>query len=716
MSGKTIIATLVGETFVPAQVISDVSFVANALGGTTTTTSFSITLPATQAGDIIILEFAHRGTGNGTIGGTYNGPAFALKHSQLFATSTFSGKTYWSRATEDHAGQTVTGSGLTNSCAAIVTIYRGAAASGDPLSDATVVGEQNASANETQAEITTATDKAWVVLVVVNSPDLAVASQACTSPGALTGRAQSLSTGGTDSSIAHASEAKASAGATGALTWSQTDAASGSWAYAIKPNVTTPFADARAALRDGLDSAQSEATGWDAKVKPNIPLENIVRTSDTVCTVTLQAQADYDINAQETITWTLPGSALTGGTPIVAAPSFTIATAGQTVAVGQAVETELAQPIAWAPKHRLVAQATETDLAQAVARRKTKAVAQATETDVAQALTSRKTKALGQVSETDLAQAIAWAPKRRLIVQAIETDLAQAVTSRKTKAVVQATETDLAQGLTSSKTKAIAQSTETGLAQAVARVKSKTLGQPSETDTAQAIASRKTKALGQASETDLAQAITEGGATTVSVEQALETDLAQAITWAPKIRAIGQVSETDFAQAVAHLKTRSVDLALEIDLAQGIARTKLKALGQVSETDLAQALTRRKTKVLGQPGETDLAQSLAHLKTRTVDLVLEIDLAQGIGRSKARLIGLVSESDLAEPLSHFKSLQLGMALETDLAQIITPFGPPIFPPDAPLTRTRFGTPRIREITKSRTRMRYGIPRTREDAE
>lgn len=326
--GKTAIATLTGETFVPAQTISDISFIANALGGTTTTTSFSITLPATQAGDIIVLEFAHRGTGDGTIGGTYTGPAFTLKHSQLFASSAFSGKTYWSRATGDHVGETVTGADLTNSSAAIITIYRGTAASGDPLADATIVGEENASGNETQAEITTATDKAWVVLVVVNSPDLAIATQACTSPGTLTERAERLSTGGTDSSIAHASAVKASAGATGALTWTQTNGASGSWAYAIKPNVTTPFADARAAIRDGLDSAQSEAAGWDAKVKPNIPLANIVRTSDTVCTVTLQAQADYDISAQETITWTLPGSALTGGSPIVATPTFTVDVAG----------------------------------------------------------------------------------------------------------------------------------------------------------------------------------------------------------------------------------------------------------------------------------------------------------------------------------------------------------------------------------------------------
>src|SRR3990167_1542937 len=175
-----------------------ISFISNALGGTTTTTSFSITLPTTAAGDIIILEFCHRGTGNCTIGGTYSGPAFTLKHSQLFASSAFSGKTYYSRATGNHTGQTVPGSTLPNSCARIVTVYRGCVSTGDPLADATIVGEQNASGNETQAQITTATAGAEVCLVGVNSPDLGVSSGACTSPGTLLERAERLSTGGTD--------------------------------------------------------------------------------------------------------------------------------------------------------------------------------------------------------------------------------------------------------------------------------------------------------------------------------------------------------------------------------------------------------------------------------------------------------------------------------------------------------------------------------------
>ena len=249
-----------------------ISFVSNALGGTTTTTSFSITLPATQVDDLIVLEYTHRGTPDATLGGTYSGPAFTEKHDQQYATSTFSGKTLYSRATGNHSGQTVTGSGLTNSCAAIVTVYRGALKSGDPLADATVVGEQNAAANETQAQITTATHRAWVVLVVANAPDVAVTAQTCTSPGTLPARAEVLSTGGLDTSIAHASAEKTIAGATGSLTWAQTDGASGSWAYAIKPEPDLP----RSRLPTSLGPFLPPQRGIGSTVLPAPPSAGLV--------------------------------------------------------------------------------------------------------------------------------------------------------------------------------------------------------------------------------------------------------------------------------------------------------------------------------------------------------------------------------------------------------------------------------------------------------
>ena len=77
------------------------------------------------------------------------------------------------------------------------------------------------------------------------------------------------------------------------------------------------------AITAGFTSAQSEAGGWNAKVRDALKID-WVRTSDTVATGTLQAAADYDITAQETITGTIPGSILTGGSPLVATPTFTI--------------------------------------------------------------------------------------------------------------------------------------------------------------------------------------------------------------------------------------------------------------------------------------------------------------------------------------------------------------------------------------------------------
>ena len=85
---------------------------------------------------------------------------------------------------------------------------------------------------------------------------------------------------------------------------------------------------------NGMDSAQSELLGWDNVVKGLQGVGGVVRTSDTVVTITLDAQLTYDITATETITVTVPSSALSrGGNSVVGTPTFTVSTAGA-VAVG----------------------------------------------------------------------------------------------------------------------------------------------------------------------------------------------------------------------------------------------------------------------------------------------------------------------------------------------------------------------------------------------
>jgi hypothetical protein len=70
------------------------------------------------------------------------------------------------------------------------------------------------------------------------------------------------------------------------------------------------FEAQRQAIIDGLVSAQSEATGWNAEIVPNIPLGAVARTSDTLVTITLIPRNPYDITLLEEITVTIPGAAL----------------------------------------------------------------------------------------------------------------------------------------------------------------------------------------------------------------------------------------------------------------------------------------------------------------------------------------------------------------------------------------------------------------------
>lgn len=76
---------------------------------------------------------------------------------------------------------------------------------------------------------------------------------------------------------------------------------------------------------DGLDSAQSEAAGWNVEVRDKEVVGAVVRTSDTVVTVTLTAAAAYVITADETITVTVPATALvTSVSAIIATPTFDV--------------------------------------------------------------------------------------------------------------------------------------------------------------------------------------------------------------------------------------------------------------------------------------------------------------------------------------------------------------------------------------------------------
>jgi hypothetical protein len=79
----------------------------------------------------------------------------------------------------------------------------------------------------------------------------------------------------------------------------------GTWGATVGQNnqITTD-------LLAGLDSAQSEAHGWDAEVKPALTYAMLTRNSSTQITLVLPARSAYDITVSETVTWTIPDSAV----------------------------------------------------------------------------------------------------------------------------------------------------------------------------------------------------------------------------------------------------------------------------------------------------------------------------------------------------------------------------------------------------------------------
>jgi hypothetical protein len=88
------------------------------------------------------------------------------------------------------------------------------------------------------------------------------------------------------------------------------------------------FDGQRQNIIDGLTSAQSELLGWNNVVKALQGVSGVARTSDSVVTITLDAQATYNITATETITATIPATAVLLAAALVAAPTVNITAAG----------------------------------------------------------------------------------------------------------------------------------------------------------------------------------------------------------------------------------------------------------------------------------------------------------------------------------------------------------------------------------------------------
>jgi len=76
----------------------------------------------------------------------------------------------------------------------------------------------------------------------------------------------------------------------------------------------------RQAIIDGMTAATSPVNGWNNEVRDKEVVGSVVRDSATQITITLTAAPAYSIGADETVTITVPASALTGAVEAVADP------------------------------------------------------------------------------------------------------------------------------------------------------------------------------------------------------------------------------------------------------------------------------------------------------------------------------------------------------------------------------------------------------------
>jgi len=81
----------------------------------------------------------------------------------------------------------------------------------------------------------------------------------------------------------------------------------------------------RQAIINGLTSAGAAAAGWNVEVRDKMAVTTVVRTGNSVVTVTLPATAGYSIASNETVTVTVPRAAIAGGdADVVATPTIAI--------------------------------------------------------------------------------------------------------------------------------------------------------------------------------------------------------------------------------------------------------------------------------------------------------------------------------------------------------------------------------------------------------
>ena len=315
--------------------LTDDSWLASGAGGgfpqvqSVTETSFPtdpqshlVQMPATvDPGDLLIMLVAFDNEPPSATPGGW---------SELFKTTNSAAEfaAYAKDAVGDEDGTTVdvtTGIGVSGSAQVYrITNWEGTLANGVEVGTSATGGTANPDSPSLTASWGGQANNLWLAVAGAADDDQAVTTPY---PANYTTPIDTISGAGTDSSAQVYSASRENAvDAENPPTF--TIASTESWvANTIVIRPTPPsFEGERQNIINGLDSGGTDPLGWDNVVKAGINVTDVVRTSDTVVTITLPAFGSYDPLTNETITATVPASALVqqSGSDLTASPTFNV--------------------------------------------------------------------------------------------------------------------------------------------------------------------------------------------------------------------------------------------------------------------------------------------------------------------------------------------------------------------------------------------------------
>jgi hypothetical protein len=341
---KTIIATLTDDVFIPA--IGKVEFVAASTGVTAVAANpptSTLTLPTLIADDIIVIHIMSK-----TIGGGANEINTPTDYTELGSKVNIDSTTaaddmrsavYWKRAVAGDSGASVTISRAGTDTLGLYSrayVFRNCVKSGDPF-ETFVAGAGDTTADDTvnYPAIDPTGTAVHVCYMFVHADDVTIPPYSFVNDSTtFIQRSEAETSTGSDCTMGiYSADRSGSALGAVALDINGTVGSDIGYSFALTP---CTFDSIRQVIINGLDSAQAEGTGWDVEVKAKLAVTTVALTSASVVTITLSAQAGYDITAHETITVTIPAAATVRGGALVGSPTFTVDTAAaSTIAVSK---------------------------------------------------------------------------------------------------------------------------------------------------------------------------------------------------------------------------------------------------------------------------------------------------------------------------------------------------------------------------------------------